>query len=495
MNVRLMHPERDFVADGQGRADLFFDLGLTTIVETMAGGDDEVGRVASAALAAPLHDVDAILYRQAVLADFLRAPWMARRLHELASEAVAAERREFLGTFARSPELVLARSLRLIARYLDVLERLQADLAAPLAASSSAGLSRLGRAIDEDVGPGRLAEIRQRLRELGFAEGIVMSARLGTGLRGAEYVLKSPPADERGWLSRLMRRRAEGVHFEVSERDESGLRLLGELRSKGLAQAAGAVGAAADDMLAFFRQLRTESAFYVGCVNLAEALARKSVSVSMPTPEQEPLVFEARGLVDPVLSLTGEGRVVACDLEADGARLIVVTGPNQGGKSTFLRSLGVAQVLMMCGMFVSAAGFRSSLTEGVFTHFSRREEEEMERGRLAEELARLSDIVDELRPGCLLLFSEPFASTNEEEGSAIAAEVLAAMGEVGVRVVFVTHLLELAARLSGEEGVVSVRAERAPDGRRTFRMVAGPPELTSHARDLFEDIFGSPGNG
>ncbi len=495
MNVRLMHPEQDFAADGQGRADLFFDLGLTTVVETMADGDEEVRAVSSAALATPPHEVDAILYRQAVLADFLKAPWMARRLHELASEAVAAERREFLGTFARSPELVLSRSLRLIARYADVLERLHADLAAPLAASHSAGLSRLGRTIDEDAGPGRLTEIRERLRELGFAGGIVMSARLGTGLRGSEHVLKTPPADERGWLSRLVRRRADGVHFEVSERDESGLRLLGELRSKGLAQAAGAVQVAADDMLAFFRQLRTESAFYVGCVNLAEALARRGVGVSMPVPEKEPLVLEARGLVDPVLALTGEGKVVASDLQADGARLVVVTGPNQGGKSTFLRSLGVAHVLMMCGMFVPAAGLRASLAEGVFTHFSRREEEEMERGRLAEELARLSGIVDELRPGCLLLFSEPFASTNEEEGSAIASEVLEAMGEAGVRVVFVTHLLELAARLAGEDGVVSVRAERAPDGRRTFRMLAGPPELTSHARDLFEDIFGPTGNG
>lgn len=494
MNVRLMHATRDFVPGAKEPADLFLDLGLAVVVEAMAAGDDSVKGVAQSALAMPLESVQAISYRQAVLADFLAEPWMARRLHELASEAVAAERREFLGTFARSPELVLSRSLRLVARYADVLEQMHSELAAPLGGSPSAGLSRLGRALDEDAGPDRLAAIRARLKELAFAGGVVMGAGLGGGLRGADYVLKSPPQDERGWLARLMRRRPEGFHFEVSERDESGLRLLGELRSKGLAQAARAVQAAADDMLAFFRQMRTEAAFYVGCVNLRDALATAGVSVSMPVPVPEPMALCARSLADPVLALGGGGTPVANDVPADGARLILVTGPNQGGKSTFLRSLGTAQVFMMCGLFVPAAAYRSSLTPDVLTHFPRREEEGMTKGRLAEELARLSSIVDDLNPGCLFLLAESFASTNEEEGSAIASEVLAAMADAGVRVAFVTHLLELAGELAREPGVVSLRAERLGDGERTYRMLEGLPETTSHARDVYEEIFGPTGN-
>lgn len=494
MNVRLMHRETDFTAGGAAPADLFLDLGLSRVVEVMAAGDTTVEGACRAALSASLADASAIRYRQSVLADFLERPQLASRLYDLASEAVAAERREFLGTFAKSPELVLSRSLRLITRYADVLERLHAELAGPLEESSSEGLSRLGQLLRAEAGPDRLQDIRQRLAELAFTQGVTMGVRLGDGMQGEDYVLKSPPPDERAWLARLIRRPPDGFHFEIPERDESGLRLIAELRGRGLSQAAGAVQAAAADMLDFFRQLQVESAFYVGCINLHGALARAGVTATMPVADPGRLALSATGLVDPVLALTSETPVVGNDLAADGARLVVISGPNRGGKSTFLRSVGLAQVFMMSGLFVTAKAYRASLTPAVFTHFPRREEEGMERGRLADELARLSDIVDGLSPGCLLLMSESFASTNEEEGAAIASEVLAAMADAGVRVVFVTHLLELAAALSGQDGVTTLRAERIADGRRTYRMVPGAAEMTSHARDIFEQIFGASSN-
>jgi DNA mismatch repair ATPase MutS len=60
--------------------------------------------------------------------------------------------------------------------------------------------------------------------------------------------------------------------------------------------------------------------------------------------------------------------VVPNDLEADGTLLVFITGPNSGGKSTFLRSLGAAQLMMQAGMFVPAERYRASLCDGVFTH-------------------------------------------------------------------------------------------------------------------------------
>ena len=133
-------------------------------------------------------------------------------------------------------------------------------------------------------------------------------------------------------------------------------------------------------------------------------------------------------------------------MAADGKRLVMITGANQGGKSTFLRSLGLAQLMMQAGMFVAAESFTASVSTGIFTHFKREEDATMERGKLDEELGRMSEIAGQIRPGCLLLCNESFASTNEREGSEIARQVIRALTEAGIRVVFVTHLYDLAQR-------------------------------------------------
>ena len=104
--------------------------------------------------------------------------------------------------------------------------------------------------------------------------------------------------------------------------------------------------------------LRTELAFYVGCVNLHEQLARKGEPTCFPLPvaaEERRLSF--RGLYDVCLALSLDQRVVGNDANADNKDLVIVTGANQGGKSTFLRSVGLAQLMMQCGMFVPADSF------------------------------------------------------------------------------------------------------------------------------------------
>ena len=94
-------------------------------------------------------------------------------------------------------------------------------------------------------------------------------------------------------------------------------------------------------------------------------------------------------------------------------------GGQSRGKSTFLRSLGVAQLMAQSGMFVTAESFRANVCVGVFTHYKREEDESMESGKLDEELARMSEIADQITPHCLVLCNESFASTNEREGSEI----------------------------------------------------------------------------
>jgi DNA mismatch repair ATPase MutS len=170
----------------------------------------------------------------------------------------------------------------------------------------------------------------------------------------------------------------------------------------------------------------------------------------------------------------------------------MITGANQGGKSTFLRSVGLAQLMMQSGMFVGAQSLRASIGAGLATHYRREEDETMESGKLDEELRRMSEIADQIVPGALILCNESFASTNEREGSEIARQVVRAMLDKQIRVLFVTHMYDLAHSFHAQQrgSALFLRAEREPDGRRTFQLREGEPLPTSYGEDSYRRIFG-----
>lgn len=170
----------------------------------------------------------------------------------------------------------------------------------------------------------------------------------------------------------------------------------------------------------------------------------------------------------------------------------MITGADQGGKSTFLRSVGLAQLMTQCGMFVGANSYRAAVCDGLFTHFKREEDVTMSGGKLDEELKRASEIADQVTPTSLLLFNESFAATNEREGAEIAQAIIRALLDLGAKVVFVTHSYELARSFHDRRmpNALFLRAERQPDGKRTFRQIEGEPLPTSYGADLYAQVFG-----
>jgi DNA mismatch repair ATPase MutS len=202
-------------------------------------------------------------------------------------------------------------------------------------------------------------------------------------------------------------------------------------------------------------------------------------------------VLRTTGLYDVGLSINLDGRAVGNDIAADGKHLIMITGANQGGKSTILRAIGTAQLMMQSGLFAPARSFTADVRDGLFTHFKREEDEEMESGKLDEELARMDGIVRAMVPGSMILLNESFSSTNEQEGSEIAGQILRAFADAGVKVVFVTHLFDLADGLyrGGDGASLFLRAERGVDGARTYRIVEGEPLSTSYGEDVYRSVF------
>lgn len=240
----------------------------------------------------------------------------------------------------------------------------------------------------------------------------------------------------------------------------------------------------------FFKQLYSQVAFLMGVTNLYRRLRGMNVDTCFPTvADQRTICFD--GLVEMSLAINLLHCPVDNSLQAEDMSLLVVTGANQGGKSTYLRSIAIAQVMLQCGMFVSAKSFVSGLYGRVFTHFTRREDSAMNSGRLDEELGRMERIIEHLTPDSVLFLNESFATTTEKEGSVIAEDITRALYERGIRVMMVTHLMAFAQSCYAKKlpGAVFLSAERKADGERTFRMVKQEPELTSYGLDLYEDVL------
>jgi hypothetical protein len=493
---RDLDPAREPATAEQARSQ---DLELGTLWSAMAAGDDYLAGQARQAMLAGLTSPEAIVYRQQILADAVARPAVIRRLYDIAVAAVTGSKRGLFGLTSSSPDALVYRSTQTLEMFAGQLKQLRSVADEHGRSFQSDGFRRFFAMIAAELDDAYLRTVDEHLKELAFRKGTLISATLGPGHKGAGYVLREPRGQ--GWRDRLPLGGQPGFGFTVLDRDEAGQQALSDLRSRGLNGVASALAQACDHLLAFFTMLRAELAFYVGGLNLREALTAAGQPVCVPVPvAEEKLAWSARGLYDPALSLRLAGRpmsrTVGNDVEADGKRLIMITGANQGGKSTFLRSVGLAQLMMQCGLFVAAESFTASVSPGIFTHFPREEDATMERGKLDEELSRMSDIADQLTPGSLLLANESFAATNEQEGSEIGRQIVRALLESGVRVVFVTHLFDLAHSLyttqGGGEGASALflRPERRDDGQRTFRLLPGEPRSTSYGPDLYRRIFG-----
>jgi len=137
--------------------------------------------------------------------------------------------------------------------------------------------------------------------------------------------------------------------------------------------------------------------------------------------------------------------------------------------------------------------FYSPVDNGIFTHYKRKEDATMKSGKLDEELSRMSDIVDQMTSNSLLLMNESFAATNERESAEIARQIMKAFMEKHIKVFFVTHGYEFAHGFyeMNMGNSLFLRAERQPDGSRSYKIIEGEPLQTSYGEDLYQAIFGA----
>lgn len=495
MKVFLLFPDRDFDPAQKlppHTDELVQDLELETLCDAMAAGDQFLFDIAKQVLLSPLTDPDVIRYRQEILRDCLSHPEVVRAIYQIPIRAREMRHRQWLGIFGTSPSSVLIGARNMLKTQVGLLKELRqiADQYAP--AFTSRGFQRFFRMIQEELDDAYFTVVEEHLKALEFRDGVLLRAELGKGNEGTNYILCKPHANGPNWLQRVLGKGSPAYSFTLHPRDEHGARALGELRNRGLRGVAGTLAQSADHIESFLQVLRQELGFYIAGLNLYERLTALGEPIAFPEPaEPNERRLSFAGLYDVCLALTMGQPVIGNTVHADDKDLVFITGANKGGKSTFLRSIGQAQLMMQCGMFVPAESFTANVCSGIFTHFKREEDATMQSGKFDEELRRMSAIIGVIRPNALLLCNESFASTNEREGSEIARQIISALLEHRVKIFYVTHMYELARGFfeAGMPNTLFLRADRRPDGSRTFQLYEGEPLPTSFGVDIYRQVF------
>jgi MutS domain V len=503
MKALLMHRDRDFDTQQelppQGSA-LTQDLELDMLFRAMSGEDNFLFDIARRAiLLSAQNDVDTILYRQEIMKDCLKHPALVRELYALAVEAVADKRKHYISIFRNYPSGTLYDAIGALQFFTAILKRIKDFAVLHASRFESIGFTTLFAMMQREFSDEYFAEIQDHLKELRFKCGVLVSVELGRGNEGINFVLRRMRDRKLTWLQRslewLTGSGPPGYTFRLADRDEAGARILSEMRDRGINLVANALAQSTEHILSFFNMLRTELSFYIAGLNLHDNLAAHDVPISFPQPQAlDTRRHNFRALRDVCLVLTKQTNVVGNDLNANGKNLVIITGANQGGKSSFLRAIGLAQLMMQSGMFVTAEFFAAELCAGLFTHYKREEDTTMKSGKLDEELARMNAIVAAIAPDSFVLFNESFASTNEREGSEIARQIVCALVERRIKVFFVTHLYEFAHGMfdQNRQDNTFLRAERLADGTRTFKLSEGEPLETSYGEDLYKTVFTMP---
>jgi DNA mismatch repair protein MutS len=493
----------------------FRDLNLDQVVAAVTASRQEY------ALAAFFHhlplDAGVVRFRQAVMRDLEDAALFgiierfANRMREMRATLVQAERHYYL--LQRQRALLDA-----IAQYCEALRELHRNLAAR-DTLNSAGLRGFRDGLAAYVDGDRFAELSGGARRLLDALGEVRYCILLDGDRVSVRRFDGEPdyaPQIEKTFARFRQRDAEEHAFSFTNLPqmnhveaqilEGVAHLHGELFADietfcgRHAAAAPATEASAEtgSALAFARypfiedgvaRFDREVQFYLAWLGFIAPMRRVGLRFSYPDFAGAVRSIRATQTFDIALAdklLADERLPVLNGFRLDGAeRIIVVTGPNQGGKTTFARTFGQLHHLAGLGCCVPGEDLRLILCDAVYTHFERQEQLATRRSKLEDDLVRLHETLASASGDSILILNEIFDSTTYDDALYLSRRILTRLLELDARCVWVTFLDELSH--CGKE-VVSMVSSTAPDDptARTYRIERRAADGLAYALSLAE---------
>jgi DNA mismatch repair ATPase MutS len=235
------------------------------------------------------------------------------------------------------------------------------------------------------------------------------------------------------------------------------------------------------------RDFDREVQFYLAYLAYVRPLRAAGLPFCYPVVSAGSKQVRAGGVFDLPLAakLVGAQRpVVGNDLELRGPeRILVVTGPNQGGKTTFARTFGQLHYLARLGLPVPGEHAELYLYDRMFTHFERPEQAGDLRGKLQDELVRLREILDRASSDSIIVANEIFTSTSLADALLLGRRLIGRLSDLDALCVYVTFVDELASATDKTVSMVATVAEDDP-ATRTFRLVRRPADGLAYATVL-----------
>jgi len=507
-------PEQEAAQSRPDLRDVFHDLFLEAIFSATYAGfaprekpslyvidhaDDEapyraeVLAVLQVLFGTPLHDLSLVQYRQAALRDLQQAPLLKgmRAFQRSMQDLRAALRRDRQAGYAAEGQrwfvdaaLIYGHALEALHLALvgaglqsQAMQSLRDHVAALLA--SPAHIARMTEArslIDA------MAQIRYAVRIDGTTVTVLQDpqqpdysatiaetfARFRQG-EVKDYRVQFTPASRLNHVEGQILDRVALLHPEVFGR-------LAQFRreQEGFADAR-------------IERLDRELAWYLSWIEYTQRFERAGLPMCFPALTLEQGRIDAREAYDLALArqcLDAQKPVVCNDMALLGEeRMMVVTGPNHGGKTTLARTFGQLHHIASLGLTVAARSASLLLPDQMFTHFERVEEISNQRGKLQDDLVRMHRILAAATPRSLVLMNEIFSSTTPGDALWLARRIMARLSAIGAACVLVTFLDELSTFDAHTVSMVGTVDAQDPTIR-TFKVVRRAADGKSYALAL-----------
>ena len=492
MKVHLLYKDEDLrIKDNiytssviEEKTALFEDLEINNIISTMSNNDSLIEEASRFILSTPLNDIDKINYRQNTIKDALDNKDAIKELYNICketSEEVRYSRYSLDTTFLSS---LFSASVGLITIYLKRLKETRNICTKYIKKFSSTSFTTLFNLIIDDFSDSFINDAQKFLLHMNEGEGTLISAKFGSFLQGTSYTYRKNKNEKFNPLNRF------APSYTLPEMDYISAEDLSFRRDKAINETANVLAKVAENFEQFFEELKYEIAFLMGCINLYDTLSSLNLPTCFPhLLEMNETKKDIKEIYDVSLSLYKKENIVTNDLESNNKYLFIITGANQGGKTTFLKAIGQAFLLSKCGMKVGAKEFNYPIKNNIYTHFKKEEDNHMNRGKLDEEMSRMDKIVSNIKKWDVILSNESFSSTNEREGSEIFRDITKALIEYGIEFYCVTHMYEYAVSFKDKEYVHYLIAEHNEEKGVTFKIKDGEAKQTAFGTDIYNNIF------
>lgn len=490
-SVLFQRPEDRPSEPARAIPDFFVDLNLDRVVDAVTAGREEY-RLQSFFLS-PLKSIDAINYRQEVMRE-LEDAGVRGAIIAFADRMRAM--REYAGMSSRILNQLVKDGWFLCAaeEYSEAVEGLERGLAA--LAPKSRGLSAF------------LEHLKSYVRSEAFISLVAETKKVRGDLRAAKYTLRikgnqltvskyDGEADYRPEVERTFERFKRGAakdhrakfaeYADVNHVEEAALDFVARLYPEAFQRLRDYCARRAGYLDKTVADFDREIQFYLAFLETVSSLRAAGLEFCYPEVSQSKEVSSQQSF-DMALAIKlvrEKAPVVRNDFYLKGGeRIFIVSGPNQGGKTTFARAFAQLHYLASLGLPVPGKEARLLLSDRAFTHFEREEDINDLKSKLEADIVRIRAILDESTSNSILIINELFTSSALPDAIFLGRRVLEKVIELDALCIYVTFLEELSSMPKTVSAMSSVDPHHP--GQRTYKISRRPAGGLVHAESVAE---------